>query len=73
MVTSKAIITGDVTQIDLPPNDKSGLIDAIHVLKSNKDISFVEFGACDVVRHELVKKIISAYSDNDDNKEKKNV
>ena len=72
-VTSKAIITGDVTQIDLPPNDKSGLIDAIHVLKNIKDISFVEFGARDVVRHELVKKIISAYSDNEDHKEKKNV
>ena len=72
-VTSKAIITGDVTQIDLPPNDKSGWIDAIHVLKNIKDISFVEFGARDVVRHELVKKIISAYSDNEDHKEKKNV
>ena len=72
-VTSKAIITGDVTQIDLPPNDKSGLIDAIHVLKNIKDISFVEFGARDVVRHEIVKKIISAYSDNEDHKEKKNV
>ena len=72
-VTSKAIITGDVTQIDLPPNDKSGLIDAINILKNIKAISFVEFGARDVVRHELVKKIISAYSDDEGGKEKKNV
>jgi len=72
-VTSKAIITGDVTQIDLPPNDKSGLIDAINILKNIKEISFVEFGARDVVRHELVKKIISAYSDDENGKEKKNV
>ena len=61
-VTSKAIITGDITQIDLPPNDKSGLIDAINILKKIGGISFVEFDSNDVVRHSLVKKIISAYS-----------
>ena len=72
-VTSKAIITGDITQIDLPPNDKSGLIDAINILKRVKGISFVEFGAQDVVRHDLVKKIITAYSKNENPKEEKNV
>ena len=72
-VTSKAIITGDITQIDLPPNDKSGLIDAINILRGVKGISFVEFNSTDVVRHSLVKKIISAYSDDENSKEKKNV
>ena len=72
-VTSKAIITGDITQIDLPPNDKSGLIDAINILRGVKGISFVEFDSSDVVRHSLVKKIISAYSDSENSKEKKNV
>ena len=72
-VTSKAIITGDITQIDLPPNDKSGLIDAVNVLKGVKGISFVEFDSGDVVRHSLVKKIISAYSDSENSKERKNV
>tara|TARA_Y100001970_G_scaffold271975_1_gene368113 strand:- start:4723 stop:5682 length:960 start_codon:yes stop_codon:yes gene_type:complete len=72
-VTSKAIITGDITQIDLPPNDRSGLIDAINVLRGVKGISFVEFNSEDVVRHSLVKKIISAYSDSENSKEKKNV
>jgi len=72
-VTSKAIITGDITQIDLPPSDKSGLIDAINVLKNVNGISFVEFDSRDVVRHELVKKIISAYAKKEKIKEKKNV
>mgnify|MGYP001173203618 CR=1 FL=1 len=72
-VTSKAIITGDITQIDLPPNDKSGLIDAINILRDVGGISFVEFDSNDVVRHSLVKKIISAYSDSENLKEKKNV
>ena len=72
-VTSKAIITGDITQIDLPPSDKSGLIDAINILKNVKDISFIEFDANDVIRHNLVKKIISAYSENENSKEKNNV
>ena len=72
-VTSRAIITGDITQIDLPPSDKSGLIDAINILKDVKDISFIEFDAHDVIRHNLVKKIISAYSENENSKEKNNV
>jgi len=63
-VTSKSIITGDITQIDLPPKEKSGLVDAMKVLKKIKGIKFVNFDASDVVRHKLVKDIIKAYGDN---------
>ena len=61
-VTSKAIITGDITQIDLPDNNKSGLIEAANVLKKIDGISFVYFDEKDVVRHRLVKNIIKAYA-----------
>ena len=64
-VTSKAIITGDVTQIDLPKHDKSGLIDAAQILKKVDGISFIYFDETDVVRHTLVKNIIKAYAKND--------
>jgi len=63
-VTSKSIITGDITQIDLPPREKSGLVDAMKVLKKIKGIKFVNFNENDVVRHKLVKDIIKAYGDN---------
>ncbi len=58
---SKMIITGDTTQIDLPKGKKSGLVEAEKVLKSIKDIEFCYFKDMDVVRHQLVKKIIGAY------------
>ena len=61
--TSKSIITGDITQIDLPPREQSGLIDAMKVLKKIKGIEFVHFNEQDVVRHKLVKDIIKAYGD----------
>ena len=61
-VTSKAIITGDITQIDLAVNDKSGLIDATNILGKVDGIAFVYFDVTDVVRHSLVKKIIKAYA-----------
>ena len=64
-VTSKAIITGDVTQIDLPIHDRSGLIDATNILKKVDGISFVHFDETDVVRHTLVKNIIKAYAKSD--------
>ena len=57
-VTSKAIITGDITQIDLPPSDSSGLIEATSILKSVDGIDFIFFDENDVVRHRLVKDII---------------
>ncbi len=58
---SKFIVTGDETQIDLPRKSDSGLVHALHILKGIKEISFVSFSGDDVVRHKLVKKIISAY------------
>jgi phosphate starvation-inducible PhoH-like protein len=58
---SKAVITGDVTQIDLPRNSKSGLVHVQNVLKGIDDIGFVFFNQKDVVRHELVMKIVAAY------------
>ncbi|NIJ54108.1 PhoH family protein [Dyadobacter arcticus] len=59
--SSKAIITGDKSQIDLPKNLRSGLIDSLHVLKGIKGISFVELDGSDVVRHRLVRDILAAY------------
>lgn len=61
---SKAIITGDITQIDLPTQQKSGLIDALEILQGIEGIDFVYFDATDVVRHRLVKAIIKAYNGN---------
>ena len=58
---SKAVITGDVTQIDLARGQKSGLIEARTILKEVRGIAFSEFMAEDVVRHPLVQKIVSAY------------
>jgi phosphate starvation-inducible PhoH-like protein len=58
---TKAVITGDVTQIDLARGQKSGLIEARRVLADVRGIAFTEFSAADVVRHPLVQKIISAY------------
>ncbi len=60
-VNSKAIITGDITQIDLPKNSDSGLIDVLNVLKGVDGIGFVELNENDVVRHKLVRDIIKAY------------
>ena len=59
--SAKFIITGDETQIDLPRNQKSGLINAINTLKEIRDISFVILDGKDVIRHKLVKDIIKAY------------
>ncbi|RYF02948.1 MAG: PhoH family protein, partial [Oxalobacteraceae bacterium] len=58
---SKSVITGDVTQIDLQRNQKSGLIDAAAVLKDVRDIAFTHFNSTDVVRHPLVARIVDAY------------
>ena len=65
---SKAIITGDRSQIDLPKNQRSGLIDAVSILTGIKGIGFVELEGKDVVRHRLVKEIIDAYQRADDKK-----
>ncbi|MEM8891933.1 MAG: PhoH family protein, partial [Bacteroidota bacterium] len=58
---SRVIVTGDVTQIDLPPRQRSGLVQVQQVLKGIKGIAFVKLSASDVVRHKLVKKILAAY------------
>ena len=60
-VNSKGIITGDITQIDLPRRSDSGLIDVINVLKGVDGIGFVKLDETDVVRHKLVRDIIIAY------------
>ena len=58
---SKIVITGDVTQIDLPEEKVSGLKDAIRVLEGVEDIAICTLTSSDVVRHALVQKIINAY------------
>ncbi len=58
---SKMVVTGDVTQIDLPSGRRSGLLDAVEILKGVEGISFVQFDERDVVRHSLVQRIVRAY------------
>ena len=60
-LNAKMIVTGDMTQIDLPYAQKSGLIDALEVLKNVKGIAKVEFDVKDIVRHKLVQRIVEAY------------
>lgn len=63
--SAKFIINGDPTQIDLPKNQPSGLMQSLSVLKGIKGISFVQFDENDVIRHQLVKEIIMAYSNSE--------
>ena len=58
---STAVITGDLTQIDLPKHQKSGLKDAVEVLRGVEGVSFTFFESRDVVRHPLVARIVNAY------------
>lgn len=67
---SKAVITGDITQVDLPRGARSGLRHAIDVLKSVNDISFNFFNASDVVRHPVVARIVQAYEEYDSEQER---
>ena len=60
-MNTKMIVTGDMTQIDLPPSQTSGLIHALHILKGIKEISFIEMNRKDIVRHKLVTRIVEAY------------
>jgi phosphate starvation-inducible PhoH-like protein len=62
---SKAVVTGDITQIDLPPGKKSGLVEALEVCGKIEGIGVVQFGERDVVRHNLVQQIIRAYEEYD--------
>ncbi len=69
---TKMIITGDLTQIDLPQRQASGLIQALHILKDVPGIGFITLGKKDIVRHKLVTKIVEAYDAYDkDKKEEK--
>lgn len=58
---SKVIVTGDITQVDLPRGKRSGLIDAMHILKDIEGIAFCKLSDRDVVRHPMVRKIVNAY------------
>ena len=60
---SRMVVTGDVTQIDLPTDQRSGLMVVRDILDDVKDISFIEFGGEDVVRHKLVQRIVAAYDE----------
>jgi len=68
---SKIVVTGDITQIDLPGGKRSGLKEVRRILRGIPDIAFIEFSQDDVVRHRLVQRIIEAYDRNDKAREKK--
>jgi len=67
---SKAVVTGDITQVDLPDGKKSGLRDVLNVLKGIEDIAIMKLTGKDVVRHKLVMKIIKAYEKQEENRRK---
>lgn len=60
-MNTKMIITGDITQIDLPPSQPSGLLQALHILKDVTGIARIDFNKKDIVRHKLVQRIVEAY------------
>ena len=60
-MNTKMIVTGDMTQIDLPSSQRSGLVEAMHILKDVKGISFIMLDKSDIVRHKLVTSIVEAY------------
>ena len=60
---SRVVVTGDITQIDLPRDQRSGLMHVMRVLDGVPDIAFVRFSDADVVRHKLVQRIVSAYAE----------
>ena len=68
---SKMVVTGDITQIDLPDGKRSGLTTVLKILKNVDDIETVHFNQKDVVRHRLVQDIIKAYEKYDEEKNKK--
>ena len=68
---SKIVITGDVTQIDLPADKQSGLKEAMRVLKGVEDIAICRLTGSDVVRHVIVQRIIKAYEDDEKRRTKK--
>lgn len=69
--SAKFVITGDITQIDLPRKQQSGLVQAFRILKNIKGIAMIEFDRSDIVRHPLVKDIVDAYEKEVEKEEKK--
>ena len=67
-VSAKFVVTGDMSQIDLPKRTESGLIHAFKILHSIKGIAFVEFDSGDIIRHRLVKDIVKAYEEKEEKK-----
>jgi phosphate starvation-inducible PhoH-like protein len=70
--SAKFIVTGDITQIDLPRHQSSGLVQATNILKDIPGIEFIFLNEKDILRHKLVVKIINAYSELGNNKLKLN-
>jgi phosphate starvation-inducible PhoH-like protein len=60
---SKAVVNGDITQIDLPAAQTSGLVEVQYILKNIEEIAFIYFSEADVIRHPLIQKIVHAYSE----------
>ena len=71
-ISAKFVITGDMSQIDLPRRGDSGLIHAFKILKDIKGIAFVEFNSDDIVRHRLGKDIVKAYNEEQEERQGKN-
>ena len=71
-MNTKMIVTGDMTQIDLPSSQTSGLVQALKILKGVKGISFIELNKKDIVRHKLVTRIVEAYEKFEDKQKTKN-
>jgi len=65
-LNSKIVVTGDMSQIDLPPHQRSGLVEALQILKDVKGIAKIEFNVKDIVRHKLVQQIVEAYDAHDE-------
>ncbi len=65
---SKFIVTGDITQIDLPKKSHSGLVQSKKILKNIKEVSFINFDSSDIIRHKLVKYIVDAYENSENEK-----
>lgn len=69
-MTAKFVITGDMTQVDLPHKQKSGLSNVLEILKDIEEIGVIRLGQSDIIRHSLVKKIVSAFEEAEENENK---
>ena len=71
-MNSKMVVTGDVTQIDLPRSTRSGLLSALRILRNVKGIGIIEYEKKDIVRHPLVQRIVDAYENTKEEPETEN-